>query len=162
MLTGPCLWALCSVAIAQPNPLFEHRRAAIDRVQVKPFVEASYVAQVEAGRATLGTSSARLIGAGVKSGDPILVDLGKTSLRVRVAFRDELDRAAEYFAETQEPGSLDLQPSLVIDREDATRPVVLEATMGDAALYLGVQPGSRVLLSSPGGRDPEPGKGAKP
>jgi hypothetical protein len=151
------------VAFAQPNPLAEHRRSAIDGVQAKPFVEVSYVANVDAGRATLGTPSARLIDAGLKSGDPMMVVLGTMSVRVYVAFRDEMERAAQYFAETQEPGALDLRPSLVIDREDSAQPVVLEASMGDASLYLGVRPGSRVTLRSARERNPSlPREGAAP
>jgi hypothetical protein len=163
LFSGACLWALCSVALAQPNPLAEHRRSAIDGVQMKPVVEVSYVANVDAGRATLGTPSARLIDAGLKSGDPMIVVLGTMSVRVHVAFRDELERAAQYFAETQDPGSLDLRPSLVIDREDSALPVVLEPSMGDASLYLSVQPGSRVTLRWARERNPGPPRaGATP
>jgi hypothetical protein len=143
--------------------LYEQRRAAASGVESRAFVEQTYIAHAEEGRATLGTPSSRLIGAGVKSGDPMLVDLGKMSVRAHVAFRDELERAAQFFAETQEPGSLDFQPSLVIDREDSSRPVVLETSTGDASLYLDALSGSRVTLRSAAGRQsPAPREGAKP
>jgi hypothetical protein len=163
LLAIPGLSVVCAIAFAQSNPLFEQRRAVAAGVVSRAFVEQSYVARVDEGRATLGTPSSRLIGAGLKSGDPILVDLGTMSVRAHVAFRDELERAARYFAETQEPGSLDFQPSLVIDREDSSRPVVLETSTGDASLYLDALSGSRVTLRSAAGRQsPAPREGAKP
>ena len=160
---GICLSTLGAIASAQNNPLYEHRRSMANGAPAKSFVERSYVLRSDVGLATLGTPSSRLIGAGLKSGDPILVDLGTMSVRAHVAFRDELERAARYFAETQEPGSLDFQPSLVIDREDSSRPVVLETSTGDASLYLDALSGSRVTLRSAAGRQsPAPREGAKP
>jgi len=163
LLAIPCLSVACAIAFAQSNPLFEQRRAAAGGVESRAFVEQTYVVHAQEGRATLGTPSSRLISAGVKSGDPIFVDFGNMAVRAHVAFRDELERAAQYFAESQEPGSLDSQPSLVIDREDSSRPVVLETSTGDASLYLDAPPGSRVTLRSARGRQsPAPREGAKP
>lgn len=141
LLSGASLLMLGAIASAQTNPLYDHRRSVAGGDSAKSFLEESFVVHADVGRVTLGTPSSHLIDAGVKSGTPILVDLGTMTLRAHVAFRDELDRAARYLAETQRTETTDPGPILVIDREDPMQPIVLDTTAGDASIYLDVHPG---------------------
>ena len=159
---GICLSTLGAIASAQNNPLYEHRRSMANGAPAKSFVERSYVLRSDVGLATLGTPSSRLIEAGVKSGDPMLFDLGTMSLRVTVAFRDELERAATYYAESASAGPPDPGPFLVIDREDPMQPLVLETSTSEGSLYLDVRPGSRVSFRATTGWNPPGRRGDLP
>ena len=162
LLSGACLWTLGTIASAQNNPLYEHRRSMASGAPAKPLVERSYVLRSDIGLATLGTPSWRLLEAGVKSGDPMLVDLGTLTLRVHVAFRDELDRAASYDADSPSAGPPDHGPFLVIDREDPMQPLVLQSSTGEGSLYLDVRPGSRVTFRTTSGWNPPVRRGDLP
>lgn len=162
LLSGACLLTLGAIANAQSNPLYEHRRSMASGAPAKPFVERSYVLRSDAGLTTLGTPSWRLIEAGVISGDPMLVDVGTLTLRVYVAFRDELDRAASYDADSPSAGPPDPGPFLVIDREDPIQPLVLQTSTGEGSLYLDVRPGSRVTFRTTSGWNPPGRRGDLP
>lgn len=142
-------WLMPALAAAQDNPLYEHRKSARNASPaMKSVEEASVVARVDGGRVTMNLASSRLMDAGVSSGDPLIVELGPTSFLVRVAFRDELNRAATYLAAAQRPLPVEPVPSLVIDREDPSQPVMLDTSTGGAAMYLNIAPGHRASLLS--------------
>lgn len=140
-------WLMPALVAAQDNPLYEHRKSARNASPaMKSVEEASVVTRVDGGRVTMDLASSRLMDAGVRSGDPLTVELGPTSFLVRVAFRDELSRAARYLAVAQKPLAVEPVPSLVIDREDPSQPVMLDTSTGGAAMYLNIAPGDRASL----------------
>jgi hypothetical protein len=150
LVSGTFLMTLCAIAGAQNNPLYEHRRSVATDVSAKVLLEESYVVHADVARVTLGTPSSHLLDAGVKSGDPMFVDLGAMSLRVNAAFRDELERRAGFAAESQKSAPPYAGPTLVIDREDPTQPIVLETSLGDAFMHVSVEPGSKVQFGRAG------------
>ena len=152
LFSAASLLALCTLANAQSNPLYEQRRLAARGAHAESVREDTFVVHADGGRTTLRMASSRLIDAGVKSGDLMLIDLGTMSIAAHVAFRDELERSARYRTETQEPGSVDPGPFLVLDRLDSPQWVVLSTAIDDESMYLDVSPGSPVSLRAAGRR----------
>jgi hypothetical protein len=142
---------LSAVAIAQANPLDDLRRdssaatSSLARPIVAP-VRGSVVAIPAVGSITVDTPSARLIAAGVRSGDPVIVDFGTQSVRAYAAFADELARSARYYAEVQKPAPADDGFTVVINRDNPTQPVVLSSNTSDGTMYVPIQMGYRVTF----------------
>lgn len=140
-------WLMPALAGAQDNPLYEHRKSARNASPVMKRVEdSSVVTHVDGGRVTIDLASSRLMDAGVKSGDPLIVELGSILLNVHAAFRDERDRATRFLDTAQKPLPVVSVASLIIDREDPSQSVMLDTSTGGAAMYLNVAPGDRVSL----------------
>lgn len=141
----------------QPNPLYEHRQALRSpSLQAAVAINASALTSGAQGRVVLNISSSSLLNAGIRSGDPVRIEMPSGALLARAAFRDEVDRSAKYHAETNDPFAVDIGITVVVDRANPAVHVVIDSTIGQSSMYLDVAPGQAVIvrlpLSLPGGR----------
>jgi hypothetical protein len=142
---------LCSVAIAAANPLYEQRgnsppAASSSAKPIVTILRGSVVALSADGRITLDMPSARLIDAGVRSGDAVVVNFGTQSVRAYAAFADELARSARYYLEIQAPVPVDDGMTIVLSRDNPAQRVVLDSSTSDGAMYVPAQVGSTVTF----------------
>ena len=146
--TALAVWliALCGTVTAQTNPLYEHRRAFGAAPVVQSVITGTVLSATGDGRVKVDTPSERLIVNGIKSGDPVEIDLGMRSIRAYVEFSDERARAKNYYTQTQKPGPLESGVTLVVDRLHTAEPIVLDSSAGGAVMHLGVDTGQRIII----------------
>jgi hypothetical protein len=141
----------------QPNPLYEHRQAVRSpSLQAAVAIKASALTAGAQGRVVLNISSSSLLSAGIRSGDPVRIDLPSGPLLARAAFRDEIERNAAYQTASGELFAIDAGVTLIVDRNDPSAHVVIDSTVGQSSMYLDVVPGQSLTvhlpLSLPDGR----------
>ena len=139
-------FAFCGIVGAQTNPLYEHRRAR-GAAPVAPSVLAVVVRFAgHDGVVRLDAPSARLLDDGVKSGDPVEIDLGTRTVRAYVGFSDEIVRAKNYYAQSKRQAPVEPGVTLVLDRLSPAEPIVLSSSAGGAVMHLGVGDGQRAVI----------------
>jgi len=126
-----CVCATLPSPCPLANPLDDHRQAM--RMQSQPaYVVYGLIAQSgDDGRIVLSIPSARLMNAGVLSGDEVAIDMGGAqSWTAYVAFRDELERDIAFYAEAGKEMATDPGMTLIVDRDHPGEKVVLDASAG--------------------------------
>jgi hypothetical protein len=104
------------------------------------------LASVSPGHAILRISSAELLHYGLLSGEPVAISIGTSFVRAHVAFKDELERAATYYASIGEPEPFEPGLRLVLDRLDPRAQAELDSRTAGAEMPLGTQPGQVIKL----------------
>jgi hypothetical protein len=138
------------------NPLYQHRQAVRSpSLQAPVTISCRALSPGANGHVVLDTRSSTLLGAGIRSGDPVNIELASGTLLAHAAFRDEVDRSARYHAETGQPYSLDVGITLIVDRSNPVAPVLIDTSAGQSTMSLDIAPGQsltiRLPLSLPGG-----------
>lgn len=137
--------ALCGAVCAQTNPLYEHRQS-LGTARVQLILDGLVQSTSPDGRVVLDTLSARLIDDGIKSGDPVEIDLGTKTIRAYVGFSDELARARQFYAKSKEQPPFQPGVSLILNRLQPTAPIVLDSSTRGAAMDLGVASGQKIVV----------------
>jgi len=121
------------------NPLDEHRSSMRLHSRAAYSVSGAVTDASGEGRIEFNIPSARFVSVGVRSGDQVAITIGNGApLTAHVEFRDEIDRDAKFYL--QEGRTIDPEPgmTLVIDRDQPGRRIVLDASTG------GISPGDAV------------------
>lgn len=136
-------FALFGAVYAQTNPLYEHRQA-LGAPGGQSVLTGTARSGSQGGRVVLDIPSARLVNDGVKSGDPVQIDLGTHAIRAYIGFSDELERVKRYYEHTQIQSPVEPGVILVVDRLHPAEPIALDSSAGGASMHLGVSNGQRV------------------
>ncbi len=134
-VVGACACAWLPSVDVLANPLDEHRRSMRTHSQPAYVVAGSIAYAGNDGRIVFSIPSARLLSAGVRSGDQVVITIGEDRpWSAFVAFRDELDRTAELYL--QQGTQTDPEPgmTLVVNRDQPGERVVLDASAGGATV----------------------------
>jgi len=114
------------------------------------------LSSVSPGHAILRIPATELLHYGLLSGEPVAVTIGKNLFRAHVAFKDEIERAANYYASIGQPEPFDPGVRLVLDRLNPGAGAELDTRTGGAEMPLGAQPGQVIRLqfapAAPGAR----------
>lgn len=148
-LRQTALALLLSVSLASaasPNPLLAQRQAGGRESPASVSLAVPVMSSVSPGHAILGIGAAALLQYGLLSGEPVAVTIGARSFRAHVAFKDEIERAANYYASTGTPEPFDPGLRLVLDRLDRNAAAELDTRTGGAEMPLGADPGQVIML----------------
>jgi hypothetical protein len=104
------------------------------------------IASASSGHVMLQIRSAELLQYGLLSGEPVVVTVGKNVYRGYVAFKDEIQRAANYYASVGKPAPFDPGLRLVLDRLNPDALAELDTRTGGAEMPLGTQSGQVIRL----------------
>jgi len=122
------LLALYGTVCAQTNPLYEHRRSLGAALGVQSVLTGAVRSTTPDGRVVLDAPSARLIEEGVKSGDPVEIELGTQAIRAYVGFNDEVERSKSYYAEMQRQLPVTPGVTVIVNRYNPAAPIVLDSS----------------------------------
>lgn len=141
---------------ASANPLLAQRQAMGQENPASVSLAVPVISSASSGHAILGIGAAALLQYGLLSGEPVAVTIGARLFRAHVAFKDEIERAANYYASTGKPEPFDPGVRLVLDRLDPNAAAELDTRTGGAEMPLGADSGQVIMLqfvpAAPGGR----------
>ncbi len=157
-MTSPLRVVLSSVAVAcvctalpsvgaSASPLDEHRRSMRAPSQAAYVVTGSIGFAGNDGRVVLNIPSARLISAGVRSGDEVAISIGDAQpWNAYVEFRDELERNAAFYAQNDKELPIEPGMTLIVNRDQPGEQLMLDASAGGGVTPHDALPGRIVSI----------------